>query len=69
MASIIDHYNHVRLHSALSFLRPVDYYRGDSEALLAERCRKPRMAREPRTRPVRPHPRAGGTPGRRRRGE
>lgn len=29
-----------RLHSALKYVRPVDYYRGDPEALLAERCRK-----------------------------
>jgi len=46
IASIIDRYNHVRLHSALSFLRPVDYYRGNPEALLAERRRKLRMARQ-----------------------
>ena len=31
---IIHNYNHARLHSALSFLRPVDYYREDLEALL-----------------------------------
>lgn len=37
---IIDHYNHERLHSALSFLRPVDWYRGNPETLLAERRRK-----------------------------
>jgi transposase InsO family protein len=43
---IIDHYNHHRLHSSLSFLRPVDYYRGDPEALLAERRRKLQQARE-----------------------
>jgi transposase InsO family protein len=43
---IIDHYNHHRLHSSLSFLRPVDYYRGDPEALLAERRRKLQVARE-----------------------
>jgi len=30
----------------LSFLRPVDYYRGDPEALLAERRRKLQAARE-----------------------
>lgn len=46
IAEIIDAYNHHRLHSALSFLRPVDYYRGDPEALLAERRRKLREARE-----------------------
>jgi putative transposase len=46
IATIIDHYNHDRLHSSLSFLRPVDYYRGDPEALLAERRRKLCVARE-----------------------
>ena len=46
IGGIIDTYNHVRLHSALSFLRPVDYYRGDPEALLAERRRKLQAARE-----------------------
>jgi len=45
IAGIIDHYNHRRLHSSLSYLRPVDYYRGDPEALLAERRRKLREAR------------------------
>ncbi|MEN6337364.1 MAG: DDE-type integrase/transposase/recombinase [Phycisphaerales bacterium] len=37
---IIDHYNHERLHSALSFLRPVDWYRGNPTTWLAERRRK-----------------------------
>ncbi len=46
IAGIIDAYNNVRLHSALSFLRPVDYYRGNPEALLAERRRKLQTARE-----------------------
>ncbi len=40
IAAIIAVYNNVRLHSALSFLRPVDSYGGDPEALLAERRRK-----------------------------
>lgn len=37
---IIDHYNHERLHSALSFLTPADWYRGNPTTLLAERRRK-----------------------------
>ena len=43
---IIDHYNHQRLHSSLSFLRPWDYYRGNPATLLAERRRKLEQARE-----------------------
>ena len=43
---VIGSYNNTRLHSSLSFLRPVDYYRGDPEALLAERRRKLITARE-----------------------
>jgi transposase InsO family protein len=46
IAGVIDHYNHHRLHSSLNFLRPVDYYRGNPEALLAERRRKLITARE-----------------------
>ncbi len=46
IGGIIGAYNSVRLHSALSFLRPVDYYRGNPEALLAERRRKLQTARE-----------------------
>jgi transposase InsO family protein len=46
IAGVIDHYNHRRLHSALNFLRPVDYYRGNPEALLAERRGKLATARE-----------------------
>ena len=46
IAAIIDAYNSVRLHSALSYLRPVDYYRGNPETLLAERRRKLQAARE-----------------------
>jgi len=29
VAEIMCHYNHERLHSALQFLRPIDYYRGN----------------------------------------
>ena len=39
-------YNHHRLHSSLNFLRPVDYYRGNPESLLAERRRKLTTARD-----------------------
>jgi transposase InsO family protein len=38
-------YNDERLHSALNFLRPIDYYRGDPETLLEERRRKIVLAR------------------------
>ena len=34
------YYNHERPHSALKYLCPIDYYRGDPEARLAERQRK-----------------------------
>lgn len=40
MAEWADYYNHQRPHSALNYLRPVDYYRGDPAARLAERERK-----------------------------
>ncbi|MCK4342791.1 MAG: transposase [Phycisphaerae bacterium] len=46
IAAIIAHYNQHRLHAALSYLRPVDYYRGDPAALLAERRWKLQTARE-----------------------
>jgi len=46
IGSIIDDYNHRRLHSSLKYLRPVDYYRGNPETLLAERHRKLKTARE-----------------------
>ena len=36
----VSYYNQERLHSALNYLRPVDYYEGDPKALLAERKRK-----------------------------
>ena len=46
IAGIIGHYNDRRLHSALNFLRPADYYRGNPEALLAARRGKLATARE-----------------------
>jgi transposase InsO family protein len=45
---VMHYYNHERLHSALQFLRPIDYYRGNPEALLAERRRKLAVARQAR---------------------
>lgn len=46
IGTLIQDYNERRLHSSLKYLRPVDYYRGDPEALLAERRRKLQTARE-----------------------
>jgi transposase InsO family protein len=44
-----DHYyNHQRVHSALRYLRPIDYYRGDVAACLAERQQRLTVAREAR---------------------
>lgn len=48
LKSIIDHYNHERLHSSLGFLRPVDYYRGDPPRLHERRRRKLSQARHRR---------------------
>jgi transposase InsO family protein len=36
----VKYYNHERLHSALNYLRPVDYYMGNPEVLMAERKKK-----------------------------
>ena len=46
----VDYYNRVRRHSALYYLRPVDYYRGDPAALLAERSQRISVARQDRRR-------------------
>ena len=45
----VRYYNEERLHSALQYLRPVDYYRGDPEALLARREQKLAVAAAKRT--------------------
>lgn len=46
----VRYYNHERRHSALEYLRPIDYYRGDPAALLAERRRRIQEARQERRR-------------------
>lgn len=45
---IVRWYNEDRLHSALGYLRPIDYYRGDPAALYEQRCRKMAEARHRR---------------------
>jgi putative transposase len=45
---LIRRYNDERLHSALGFLRPMDYYRGDPESLYVERRQKLAEARHRR---------------------
>lgn len=44
----VDCYNHRRLHSSLKYLRPVDYFAGEPEKLLATRQQKLAKARERR---------------------
>lgn len=44
LAEWVRYYNEKRLHSSLKYLRPVDYYRGNPEALLVDRKRKLREA-------------------------
>ena len=48
IARLIRWYNEERLHSALGFLRPVDYYRGSPEEMYAVRRRKLAEARHHR---------------------
>jgi putative transposase len=48
LARVIRWYNEERLHSALGFLRPVDYYRGDPEEMYTVRRRKLAEARHRR---------------------
>lgn len=48
LARIVRYYNETRLHSALGFLRPVDYYRGDPKAMHEARRQKLAQARHRR---------------------
>jgi transposase InsO family protein len=48
IAGIVKWYNEDRLHSALGYLRPIDYYRGDPAALHEARRRKMAEARHRR---------------------
>lgn len=48
VAEVVQWYNEKRLHSALQFLRPIDYYRGDPEELLNTRRVKLAEARHRR---------------------
>ncbi len=45
---IVRKYNGERLHAALNYLTPLDYYRGDPEVLLAQRAASVKAAREHR---------------------
>ena len=46
----VDYYNHERLHAALNYLSPYDYFAGDPEARMADRRAKLREARRYRRR-------------------
>jgi putative transposase len=48
LARVIRRYNEERLHSAIEYMRPIDYYRGKPEELRAERKRKLTEARHRR---------------------
>jgi len=49
VARFVDHYNRVRLHSAIGYIAPDDFLNGRSEAIWAERDRKLDQARQDRS--------------------
>jgi putative transposase len=48
LAQMIEWYNEIRLHSAIGYLPPAEWYRGDPQARMAERRTKMILARERR---------------------
>ena len=48
VARFVDHYNNVRLHSAIGYVTPADFIAGRTAVILAERDRKLDAAREDR---------------------
>jgi transposase InsO family protein len=49
VAKWVDHYNRVRLHSAIGYVTPADFLAGRAPAILAERDRRLEAARQART--------------------
>jgi transposase InsO family protein len=45
VAGFVEHYNHVRLHSAIGYITPADKLNGLEEVIFAERDRKLEAAR------------------------
>ena len=50
IASFVEHYNNIRLHSAIGYIAPADFLAGRGPAIWAERDRKLNAAREERRR-------------------
>jgi transposase InsO family protein len=48
VAGFVDHYNHIRLHSAIGYVTPADKLAGREQAIFAQRDRKLAAARERR---------------------
>ena len=48
VARFVEHYNNVRLHSAIGYITPADFLAGRAEAIWAERDRKLEAARQAR---------------------